>query len=412
MQLGLHRRGRGLLQQAGQDGVRLQHGPVEGLRYGRVGGPVQQAAREEGLPIFLRVLLYVYSNQSCDVRWNGQFSNKFPVTNGVRQGMQSSGLCFNLVVNDLIDKIRHQDIGLKICGRFLGIWVYCDDIIVASASRLGLQSMVTVCETFASTNNMKFSTNVNPVKSKTKCIIFTKNPANKEGVDKIVLNGDLLPWVEKVKHVGNILECDNSFTHDCQIKRGQFIGKIHSLNQEFYCATSNVKTTLYSIFTLSFYGSSLWNLFGPEVERIYKSYNVAIRIAFKVNRTTRTFLIEPMTETYHPHTLLCSRFVKFHETNLTCRKPSINMLAKLFENDLRTTYGNNLRKIAILCDTDVKDLSPLSVKTNVRYKQLPEDEEWRIPILTEMMFARDNNIEIEGLSRRDINDVINYICTI
>ena len=56
-------------------------------------------------PIFLRVLLYVYSNQSCEVRWNGKFSNNFPVTNGVRQGMQSSGLCFNLVVNDLIDKI-------------------------------------------------------------------------------------------------------------------------------------------------------------------------------------------------------------------------------------------------------------------------------------------------------------------
>ena len=180
-----------------------------------------------------------------------------------------------------------------------------------------------------------------------------------------MLNGDPLPWVGKVKHVGNILESDNSFTQDCQIKRGQFIGRIHSLNQEFYCATSNVKSTMYSIFTLSFYGSPLWNLFGSEVERIYKSYNVAIRIAFKVNRTTRTFLIEPMTETYHPLTLLSSRFVKFHQTNLNCRKPSINMLAKLFENDLRTTYGNNLRKIANLCDKNVEDLTPMNVKTNI-----------------------------------------------
>ena len=125
---------------------------------------------------------------------------------------------------------------------YIGIWVYCDDIIVASASRQGLQSMVTVCEKFAAANNMKFSTNANPIKSKTKCIIFSKSPAAREGVDKIVLNGDTLPWVDNVKHVGNILECDNSFTRDCQIKRGQFIGKLHSLNQEFYCATSNVKT--------------------------------------------------------------------------------------------------------------------------------------------------------------------------
>ena len=88
------------------------------------------------------------------------------------------------------------------------------------------------------------------------------------------------------------------------------------------------------------------------------------------------------------------------------------MLAKLYENDLRTTYGNNLRKIALLCDTNVSDLTNTNVKTNVRYRQLPEDEVWRIPILTEMIFARDNNIEIEGLSRRDINDMITYLCNI
>ena len=88
------------------------------------------------------------------------------------------------------------------------------------------------------------------------------------------------------------------------------------------------------------------------------------------------------------------------------------MLAKLLENDLRTTYGNNLRKIANKCDTNVVDLSPLDVKLNFKYKQLPEDEIWRMPILTEMIFARDNNIEIEGLSKRDINDIITYVCTV
>ena len=92
------------------------------------------------------------------------------------------------------------------------------------------------------------------------------------------------------------MENDNSFKQDCQIKRGHFIGKIHSLNQEFYCATSAVKMKLYDIFTLSFYGSALWNLFGPEVEKLYRSYNVAVRIAHKVDRKTRTFLIEPLSE--------------------------------------------------------------------------------------------------------------------
>ena len=88
------------------------------------------------------------------------------------------------------------------------------------------------------------------------------------------------------------------------------------------------------------------------------------------------------------------------------------MLAKLLQNDLRTTYGNNLRKIADKCNTNVMDLSPLDVKLNVKYKRLPEDEIWRIQILNEIIFARDNNVEVDGLSRRDINDIIYYVCTV
>ena len=88
------------------------------------------------------------------------------------------------------------------------------------------------------------------------------------------------------------------------------------------------------------------------------------------------------------------------------------MLAKLNASDLRTVYGHNLRKIANLCGKNIDELSSQEVKNKVRYRNLPQDEEWRIPILKEMLFARENNIEIEGLTKRDINQIINYVCTI
>ena len=38
-----------------------------------------------GLPlIFLRLLVYVYLKQYANVKWNGSYSNKFSLTNGVR----------------------------------------------------------------------------------------------------------------------------------------------------------------------------------------------------------------------------------------------------------------------------------------------------------------------------------------
>ena len=84
------------------------------------------------------------------------------------------------------------------------------------------------------------------------------------------------------------------------------------------------------------------------------------------------------------------------------------MLAKLYESDLRTVYGNNLSRIAQLCEHNIEDLSSTLIKNKVQYRKLPMNEEWRIPILQEMLFVRENNIEMEGLTRRDINHIINY----
>ena len=53
-------------------------------------------------PVFLRTLLYVYTAQSCDVKWNSAYSHRFPVTNGVRQGAVSSPTLFSVYISFLI----------------------------------------------------------------------------------------------------------------------------------------------------------------------------------------------------------------------------------------------------------------------------------------------------------------------
>ena len=74
---------------------------------------------------------------------------------------------------------------------------------------------------------LRFSTNPNPVKSKTKCIVFSKKVRDRVGVAPVKLNGDNLPWVAELKHLGNVLECNNTMKRDIAIKRGKFIGKLN-----------------------------------------------------------------------------------------------------------------------------------------------------------------------------------------
>ena len=148
--------------------------------------------------------------------------------------------------------------------------------------------MVNICAGFAESRNLKFSTNPDPKKSKTKCLIFSKQARARQDVLPVLLNGDPLPWVENAKHLGNKLQCDNSMKQDMAMKKGKFIGKVNSLAQEFHYATPDVFLTILNIYCASFHGSGLWDLFSKESESLYKSWNVSMRLACKVPWTTHS----------------------------------------------------------------------------------------------------------------------------
>ena len=135
----------------------------------------------------------IYKDQYCDVRWNGSYSHRFSISNGVRQGSVSSPILFSCYIDRLIKILRKSNIGCRIGDEYLGVFVFADDIFLLAASRPGLQAMVSKCEEFSKNNNLKFSTNEDPEKSKTKGIIFSKRPADRIGVTPIVLRGNNLP---------------------------------------------------------------------------------------------------------------------------------------------------------------------------------------------------------------------------
>ena len=79
--------------------------------------------------------------------------------------------------------------------------------------------MINKCSEFMQLKKLRFSTNPNPVKSKTKCIVFSKKIRDRVGVAPVKLNGDNLPWVAELKHLGNVLECSNTMKRDIAIKK-------------------------------------------------------------------------------------------------------------------------------------------------------------------------------------------------
>ena len=57
--------------------------------------------KREVNPIFLRLILFIYRNQMCDVKWCDQYSHRFAVRNGFRQGAVSSAIMFAVYIDQL-----------------------------------------------------------------------------------------------------------------------------------------------------------------------------------------------------------------------------------------------------------------------------------------------------------------------
>ena len=98
--------------------------------------------------VFLRLMMFIYENQTCKVKWGGSLSEPFTVRNGVRQGAVSSSFFFTVYIVEILKILRRKRMGYHINGFFLGAFLFAYDIILLSASRNGLQSMVNTCIEF------------------------------------------------------------------------------------------------------------------------------------------------------------------------------------------------------------------------------------------------------------------------
>ena len=247
--------------------------------------------------IFIRLLLVIYTLQYGNVRWNNKFSDIFTIKNGVRQGAILSGILYCFYCNGLFEKLRNAKSGCWINGEYHGIVGYSDDNYLIAPSLSALQDMLTICDDYASEHGLRFSTDPNPKKCKTKCISFLRNERE---VRKMTLCGNFLPWVKTGKHVGNnVNESIDGMKYDMSIKRASYISKNCELLQEFSFAHPKSKILVNQIFNCHFTGAPLWDLFCRDFEKIEKSYNTSVRKMLNIPRETHKYLIEPLSETKH-----------------------------------------------------------------------------------------------------------------
>ena len=333
--------------------------------------------------IFVRLLLFIYMNQFANVRWNGSFSDIFPIKNGVRQGAILSGILYCFYTNELFTILRRNGSGCWLGSVFAGIFGYSDDNLLLAPSLDSLQEMLETCEQYAAEHNLKFSTNENPVKCKTKCIAFEKQ---ERPLSSVQLCGVPLPWVDGGLHLGNNISNKTSgMGHDIKIKRAQFINKNNELNQEFWFSHPATKVTINQIYNFHFTGSPIWDLFCKEAVMLENSWNTAVRIMYNLPLQTHRYFIEPISDVKHLKFVLIERFLGFIDQINKSRKAIPKHVLNYVKHDVKSVTGSNLRNILLLTDKDtVEEINSIDIK-KLKYHQVTKENDWKIELLREII---------------------------
>ena len=359
--------------------------------------------------IFIRLLIFIYIHQFANIRWNNSFSSIFSMTNGVRQGAILSGFAYCFYMNDLFSKLRKNKSGCWIRGTFFGIIGYSDDSLLLAPSLHALQEMLQICEEYAQSHNLRFSTDKNPNKCKTKCLaFFNKNP---QPLVPLKLCGNPLPWVTSAKHLGITIDSSvDGLKTDLKIKRADYISKNIEILQEFGFSHPRTKIMINSVYNSHLSGSCLWDLFSKEAVQMENSWNVSMRLMLNVPRETHRRFIEPLSQVMHAKILMMKRFLTFLQQIQKSPKKASKFLLETIIKDTRSTTGSNLRNILLLTQkSSVLELVPNDV-ISLKYNQLPDEEAWKVKIIQELIEVKNQNLEVEPLRYQEIDDMLEYIC--
>ena len=237
---------------------------------------------------------------------------------------------------------------------------------------------------------------------------FLKKPRN---LPELVLCGNLLPWVDRVKHLGNtISNVMDGNQLDIKIKAAKYVDKNNSLCQEFYFAHPRTKVEVNNIYNCHFTGSQLWNLGSKEMGRFESTYNRSIKIMYDLPWATHRYFMEPLTEKPHMRTIMIKRYLSFIEKIEKSKKDSLKALLDIAKRDVRTTTGSNLRRIMLLEGKETIDqLKSKDIK--VEYHVVPESESWRINFVKELVEIRHGDMAVPGMMDDELTEIFNYLCT-
>ena len=250
--------------------------------------------------VYVRCLLYMYTNQRLRIHWNGVYSNVFYVTNGVKQGGVLSPILFGLYLDKLIDALRKSGYGCYVGPYFVGCLAYADDVVLMSPTKTGLRQMLQVCSAFAMEYKLKFNG------TKSQYIIFESKMSTNEDIMQ-VFDIDLKNQ-ESVTHLGHTIYASTGRNDNDGII-ATFYRQFNWFRSKFGNVASKVQAHLFETYCSSFYGVVLQPL--NALQKIHIAWRKSLRQVWKLPYRTHCAVLRCLSKGLCERHMFISRFVIF-----------------------------------------------------------------------------------------------------
>ena len=290
---------------------------------------------------------------------------------------------------------------------------YADDLLLIAPSRSAMETMLRICENYAELNNLEFSTDPDPAKSKSKCIFMCGHLGKAKPVN-LQLYGVDLPWVNTAAHLGNELSWECNMDQDMKCKRGSFISRSTEVRETFGFAQPNQVLQAVKTYCFDMYGAMIWSLFSVKAQQVFNTWSTCVKLAWGVPRATHTYLVDNLLCAGIPsvRASVLARYLKFFESVKSSSSVEVSVVANLASADIRSVTGSNLFNLKKEAGMDItrETMNKARVVLLSARTAVPVQDGWRIGCLKKFLSERSKLDE--KLQSTDVMDsLIDSLCS-
>ena len=145
---------------------------------------------------------------------------------------------------------------------------------------------------------------------------------------------------------------------------------------------------------------------------MYKSWNTTVKLVWDLPRSTHNFFVEHLlAETFSSvRESILTQYVGFIQRLEKSVSTEVRLMRRIAGADIRSTTGKNVHNLMKEFKLDPW-VTPSSVfKRKYKYYDLPEADQWRLPLLQSLMKER-YEMSASGDETEDITGLIESLCS-